>query len=77
MCKPDRLEGSVEKRFAVDELPCAIATGLLRNFAKARPVDSAFLKPDDLVGLNNPAFEGIAEWDAFVRHHAECELCNA
>jgi hypothetical protein len=77
MSTPDHLDVAMEKLFAVDEgLPCPAGTGLLRNFAEARPADFAFLKPGDLIDLNNSAFEGIPEWDAFAEHYAECELCN-
>jgi hypothetical protein len=78
MYKPDQLETAIEKLFAVDEgLPCAAGTELLRNFAEARPLDFAFLTPHNLIDLNNSAFEGIPEWDAFAQHYAKCELCNA
>jgi len=78
MSKPDQLEAAIEKLFTVDEgQPCPAATELLRNFAEARPVDFAFLKPQNLIDLNHSAFEGIPEWDAFAQHYAECELCNA
>lgn len=78
MSKPDQLEVAMERLFVVDEgLPCPVGTELLRNLAEARPVDFAFLKPNDLIDLNNSAFEGIPEWDAFAQHYAECELCNA
>jgi hypothetical protein len=78
MSKPDQLEVTIERLFAVDEgLPCAVGTELLRNFAEAHPVDFAFLKPHNLVDLNNSAFEGVPEWDAFAHYYAECELCNA
>ena len=78
MYKPDQLEAAMEKLFAVDEgLPCPAGIALLRNFAEARPLDFNFLKPHNLIDLNNSAFEGIPEWDAFAQHYAECELCNA
>ena len=78
MSKPDQLEVAMEKLFAEDEgLPCPAGTELLRNFAEARPLDFAFLKPHNLIDLNNSAFEGIPEWDAFAEHYAKCELCNA
>jgi hypothetical protein len=74
---PDYLELAMHKLFAVDAgLPCPIGTELLRSFATARPADFAFLKSADLVDLNNSAFEGILEWDTFVTHYSECELCN-
>ena len=60
-----------------ERLPCSEGTNLLIAFAETRPVDFAFLKPDDLIELQNPAFAGIAEWEAFSRHYATCELCNA
>lgn len=64
--------------FDSDEgLPCSEGTNLLIAFAEARPVDFAFLKAEDLIELQNPAFAGIAEWEAFSRHYATCELCNA
>jgi hypothetical protein len=75
---PDHLEVAMERLFAVDEGPrCPICTELLRNLAEARPADFAFIKPGDLVDLNNSAFEGIPEWDTFAKHYARCELCNA
>ena len=78
MSKPDQLEVAIEKLFAEDEgLPCPAGTELLRNFAETRSLDFAFLKPHNLIDLNNAAFEGIPEWDAFAEHYAECELCNA
>ena len=78
MSKPDQLEVAMEKLFAEDEgLPCPVGTELLRNFAEARPLDFAFLKPHNLIDLNNSGFKGIPEWDAFAQHYAECELCNA
>ena len=78
MSKPDQLEVAMEKLFAEDEgLPCPVGTELLRNFAETRPLDFAFLKPHNLIDLNNSAFAGIPEWDAFAQHYAKCELCNA
>lgn len=59
-----------------EELPCPEGTNLLIAFAEARPTDFAFLKAGDLVELQNPAFAGIPEWEAFSRHYATCELCN-
>lgn len=64
--------------FDIDEgLPCSEGTNLLVAFAEARPVDFAFLTPEDLIDLQNPAFAGIAEWEAFTRHYETCERCNA
>jgi hypothetical protein len=78
MSAPDHLKVAMEKLFEVDErLPCPIGTELLCGFAATRAADFAFLKPGDLVDLNNSAFEGIPEWDIFAAHYAECELCNA
>jgi hypothetical protein len=64
--------------FQVDEgLPCPEGTELLIAFAEARPSDFAFLKARDLVDLQNSAFAGIPEWEAFAQHYGSCELCNA
>lgn len=57
-------------------LPCP-GTDLLIVFAEARPTDFSFLKAADIRGLCKPAFVGIAEWEAFSRHYAACELWNA
>ena len=74
----DQLEVAMKKLFAVDEgPPCPIGSELLRNLARERPADFAFLKSGDLVALNNSAFQGIPERDTFAKHYAECELCNA
>ena len=71
-------EKLVEPLFDTDEaLPCPEGTALLVGFAEARPADFAFLKAGDLIDLQNSAFAGIAEWEAFSRHYATCELCNA
>jgi hypothetical protein len=56
---PDYLELAIHKLFAVHAgLPCPNGTDLLRSFATARPADFAFLKPADLVDLNNSALRG-------------------
>jgi hypothetical protein len=74
----DSLEVAMKRLLAIDEgLPCPVGTNLLRHFAEARPSDFGFLKPSDLVDLNNSAFEGISEWDNFAAHYTACELCNA
>jgi hypothetical protein len=76
-----RVRGSEEtlaNLFPSDEgLPCPQGWELLRAFAEHRPSDFAFLKPSDLVDLNNSAFDGIPEWDSFSAHYDSCELCNA
>ncbi len=71
-------EKLVRHLFGNDEgLPCFEGTNLLIAFAEARPIDFAFLKAEDLIELQNPAFAGIPEWEAFTRHYATCGLCNA
>jgi len=44
-----RLETGEECNSSLTGLPCPAGTELLRNFAEARPVDFAFLKPHNLV----------------------------
>jgi hypothetical protein len=58
-------------------LPCREGTGLLHTFAVARPADFSFLNADDLLDLQNSAFTGIPEWEAFFDHYGACEACNA
>lgn len=71
-------DAALERLFEIDEgLPCPEGTALLCSFADNRPADFVFLKRGDLIDLNNSAFAGIPEWDAFAEHYATCELCNA
>jgi hypothetical protein len=71
-------DAALERLFEIDEgLPCPEGTGLLRSFAEHRPTDFGLLKRGDLIDLNNSAFAGIPEWDAFTEHYVTCELCNA
>lgn len=72
------LDRSIDRLFAADDgRPCPVGTALLRDFAAARPADFGFLELQDLVDPTDCAFTGIADWDAFSKHYASCERCNA
>jgi hypothetical protein len=73
---------SVRAIFSEDQLveafsPCEQGRGLLLKFAAARPADYSFLEPRDFLDLQNSAFSGIPEWDAFAEHVSECSQCGA
>jgi len=69
---------ALDHLFAQDQgLPCPEGTALLRIFAEQRPADFAFLQAHDLANLQNSAFTGISEWDAFSDHYAICDGCKA
>ena len=57
--------------------PCELGRNLLQKFAAARPDDYSFLEPRDFLDLQNSAFSGIPEWDAFAEHVSECSQCGA
>jgi|GEM_PF-2121390 len=57
--------------------PCELGRNLLLKFAAARPTDYSFLEPRDFLDLQNSAFSGIPEWDAFAEHVSECSQCGA
>jgi len=56
---------------------CGEGIELLRAFSEAYPEAYKFVRPSDFAApLNNPAFAGIAEWEAFAEHHANCHECS-
>ena len=63
-------------RTTESDLLCPEGTALLRTFAEARPADFSFLQPEDMVDLQNCAFQGIPEWDTFADHASECSSCK-
>jgi hypothetical protein len=56
---------------------CNKGIELLRHFAEAHPNAYQFVRPEDFVELDNPAFAMIPEWDAFARHCATCPKCHS
>jgi hypothetical protein len=66
-----------EEQWDLSSIPaCEEGIELLRRFAQAHPDAHKFVQPGDFVKLNNPAFEGISEWDAFALHSDTCDKCN-
>ena len=55
---------------------CEEGMRLLHQFWEKHPDSYAYLRPQDFVELNSPAFSGIPEWDAFAHHFATCRNCN-
>jgi len=49
---------------------------LLKVFAETYPTIYQFVRPEDFIDLNNDAFAGMPEWEAFAAHCTACPKCN-
>lgn len=65
------------EQWDLESIPtCEEGMRLLYQFSEKYPGSYAYLRPQDFVELNNPAFSDIPEWDAFAQHAANCQSCN-